>query len=183
MTDYPGYNPTTYVKTTRQVSGTPGAGDPTNEPGQYPVEDSAQRGIFGGPLPSGTGAPGSAGGGGQGGDPTTEPGQLEDGLTGITTAEITQTGAPGTQGSTEALGNGPDTISFTRPAAGLTAYQTETVRDSVSGPADWTQANDDGYGSGGPQLPGIRGNEPRAGEGRFQPGSGRVMRGGRAVRG
>jgi hypothetical protein len=183
MAGYPGYDNTKYVQGSDQVSGTAAGGtDPTNEPGQYPPGMAYERELFGGTLPTGTGAPGTAGGDGQGGDPTTEPGQLVDGLTGITPREITQTGAPGTQGSTENLGNGSDSITFTKPTSGVVTYETLTVRDNVSGPGDWTQANDDGYASGGPQLPGIKGNEPQAGQGRFQPGRGTVMRGGRSVR-
>ena len=74
---------------------------------------------------------------------------------------------------------GPDTITYTRPGAYLTGtYQTDTVSDSVSGPSDWTQAIDGSYAGGGPQLPGIAGNEPVPG-GRYQPGGGgRVLRGG-----
>ena len=181
--NYPGYSGVKYVKGSTGVSGSGGQGaDPTNEPGQYPVDDGAQHGIFGGPLPTGTGAPGRAGGQGQNGEPTAEPGQLTDGLTGVTDREIAYTGAPGSQGSTENLGGGGDSVSFTRPTGGVTTYETQTVRDNIGGPADWTQANDDGYASGGPQLPGIKGNEPQAGGGRYQPGSGRVLRGGRDVR-
>jgi hypothetical protein len=182
MATYPGYDSQTYVKGTNQVSGTAaGSTDPTNEPGQYPVDDGAQHNIFGGPLPAGTGAPGTQGGGGRGSDPTTEPGQLTDGLTGITDREITSSGAPGTQGTTPTNGGGPDAVTFTRPTAGVTPYENISIRDSVSGPADWTQANDDGYASSGPKLPGMQ--EPQAGSGKFQPGGGRVLRGGRAVRG
>jgi len=178
MADYPGYSSTKQNPGTTKVSGHGGGGDPTLEPGQYPP--GSDHGIFGGPLPAGTGAPGTQGASGLP-DPTNQPGQLEDGLTGITTAEITQTGAPGTQGTTATSGGGPDSIAFTRPSAGITPYETLTVGDSVGGPADWTQANDDGYGSGGPKLPGMQ--EPQAGSGKFQPGGGRVLRGGRAVRG
>ena len=53
------------------------------------------------------------------------------------------------------------------------------MNDTVSGPDDWTQAIDGSYAGGGPQLPGIAGNEPVPG-GQYQPGSGRVLRGGRA---
>jgi hypothetical protein len=182
MADYPGYDSRKQAVSTTKVSGTGSSGtDPTNEPGQYPAGND--HGIFGGPLPNGTGAPGTAGASG-GSDPTTEPGQLQDGLTGISEAQITETGAPGTQGTTPTSGGGPDSVSFTRAGSYLSGtYQSETVSDSVGGPADWTQANDDGYDSGGPQLPGIKGNEPAAGGSRFQPGGGRVMRGGRAVRG
>jgi hypothetical protein len=180
MADYPGYSSTRQNTGSTRVSGRGGGGDPTAEPGQYPPGED--HGIFGGSLPTGTGAPGTAGSRG-GSDPTNQPGQTQDGLTGVSESDITGTGAPGSRGTTPTDGGGPDAITFTRPSAGLTPLETESIRDSVGGPADWTQANDDGYGSGGPQLPGIQGNEPGAGSGRFQPGSGRVLRGGRAVRG
>lgn len=181
MADYPGYDGRKRSSGTTKVSGAGGAGtDPTLEPGQYPP--GSDHGIFGGPLPSGTGAPGTAGGGG-GSDETTEPGQLTDGLTGISDRDISNTGAPGTQGTTPDPG-GSDQVSFTRAGSYLTGtYESDTVGYTTSGPADGTQANDDGYASGGPQLPGIKGNEPQAGGGRYQPGGGRVLRGGRAVRG
>lgn len=165
----------------RPYSGTNSAADPTNEPGQYPVTPSWGDAIFGGPLPTGTGAPGS----GQSAetlDPTSEHGQLIDGLTGITNQEITNTGAPGTQGAVDNPG-GPDAITYTYPNDGIGPYVTASKNDTISGPQDSTDANDQGYASGGPQLPGIKGNEPQAGGGRFQPGGGSVMRGGRAVRG
>lgn len=178
MATYPGYDSTRRTSGGPQYSGTQQGGDPTTEPGQYPP--GSDHGIFGGPLPTGTGAPGTAGAGGSA-DPTNEPGQVQDGLTGISTADITQTGAPGTQGTTPTSGDGPDAVTFTKGSAGINTYENATVRDSVAGTADWTQANDDGYGSGGPKLPGMQ--EPQAGTGRFQPGGGRVLRGGRAVRG
>jgi hypothetical protein len=182
MADYPGYSSTRQNPGSTRVSGRGGSGaDPTAEPGQYPP--GSDHGIFGGPLPAGTGAPGTASSHGGMPDPTNQPGQTQDGLTGVSEHDITSTGASGTQGTTPTNGGGPDTITFTRPQAGLTPFEDVTISDSVGGPADWTQANDDGYGSGGPQLPGIQGNEPGAGSGRFQPGSGRVLRGGRAVRG
>lgn len=157
-------------------SGVTAPGDPTNEPGQYPVGGWGDA-IFGGPLPQGTGAPGSAGGRAPA-DATVEAGQLTETVAGTPQDGIIHTGAPGTQGS--APGNsGADSVAFTRPTAGVTPYETLTVADETSGPKDWTQANDDGYATGGPQLPGLAGNEPQAGEGRYQPGGGRVMRGGR----
>lgn len=178
---YPGYDSRKQTPGSTSVSGTGSSGtDPTNEPGQYPP--GSDHGIFGGPLPTGTGAPGTAGASGLP-DPTNQPGQTQDGLTGISEHDITSTGATGSQGTNPTDGGGPDSVSFTRPTAGVTGYESITVRDSVGGPADWTQANDDGYASGGPQLPGIKGNEPQAGSSRFQPGGGSVLRGGRAVRG
>jgi hypothetical protein len=180
MASYPGYDGRRQSDPTTKVSGAGGGGDPTLEPGQYPP--GTDHGIFGGPLPAGTGAPGTAGAG-SGSDPTTEPGQLEDGLTGISESQITQTGAPGSQGTTPDPG-GSSQVSFTKAGSYLDGtYESESVGYTAEGPADGTQANDDGYASGGPQLPGIRGNEPQAGGAKFQPGGGRVMRGGRAVRG
>jgi hypothetical protein len=161
-------------------SGRPESSDPTNEPGQYPPA-GVNASLFGGPLPTGTGAPGTPGARG-GADATNEPGQVSDGLTGITDAQITETGAPGTTGA-QVQDGGPDTVTYTQPNAGINPYTTETTSAAVSGPDDWTTANDAGYATGGPQLPGIKGNEPQAGESRFQPGGGHVMRGGRAVRG
>jgi hypothetical protein len=177
---YPGYDNRKQTAGSTRVSGRGSGGDPTLEPGQYPP--GSDHGIFGGTLPDGTGAPGTAGASGTP-DPTNEPGQTQDGLTGISESEITQTGAPGSQGTTPTSGGGPDSVEFTRPGSGVLTYENITVSDSVGGPQDWTQANDDGYASGGPQLPGLKGNEPEAGSSRFQPGGGRVMRGGRAVRG
>ena len=100
----------------------------------------------------------------------------------MTDSEITHTGAPGTQGAVVHDG-GSDAVMYTKPTAGITPYEMESTSDNVSGTGDWTQANDAGYATGGPQLPGIKGNEPEAGGSRFQPGGGSVMRGGRAVRG
>jgi len=179
MADYPSYGGPDAARNTRpEQSGTATPADPTNEPGQYPVGGWGTA-IFGGPLPQGTGAPGTAGGGGTGGDPTVEAGQLTDGLTGLSDSDIAHTGAPGSTGSQP--GNaGTDSVTFTRPTAGVTTYASETVTDEISGARDWTQANDDGYGTSFPgQLPGLKGNEPQAGGDRFQPGGGRVMRGGR----
>lgn len=177
MANVPGYGAGSRATGSPAYSGTQQGGDPTTEPGQYP--GTMDHGIFGGPLPTSTGAPGSAGGRGSGGDPTVEPGQLTDGLTGVSDRDIANTGAPGGQGASNSENTGPDSVTFTRPSAGINTYDTESVRDSVSGSQDWTSANDQGYSSGGPQLPGIRGNEPKAGEGPYQPGSGRVLRGGR----
>ena len=186
-TGHPGFGDGNTVegeRYTNHVSGrASGNTDATNEPGQYPVGGWGDS-IFGGPLPDGTGAPGTQGASYSADtDPTNEPGQTEDGLTGITEAEITQTGAPGTQGAAYGgNGGGGEQITFTKVGSFLSDTNAEdTVNATVDGPTDWTQANDSGYATGGPQLPGIRGNEPQAGKGRFQPGAGRVMRGGRAI--
>lgn len=163
------------VAGTTQVSGHGGGGDPTTEPGQYPPSRSD---IFGGPLPTGTGAPGTQGGGGGGGDPTTEAGQLTDSFTGDSDAEITGTGAPGTSTNPGSRGGGTS-VSYTRPGSFLSGtYQSDVASEVIDGPGGATEANSQGYGTGGPQLPGLEGNEPTAGNSKFQPGSGKVLRGG-----
>jgi hypothetical protein len=144
------------------------SGEPTNEPGQYPAS------LFGAALPQGTGAPGSPGASGAA-DPTNEPGQLNEGISGLGPADIANTGAPGRAGALN-HGGGADRITFTRPGSYLTStYEQDTVTDSVSGTSDWTQAIDGSYG-GGPQLPGVAGNMPTS----TGAGQGRVMRGGRS---
>lgn len=154
-------------------SGTHDAGtDPTNEPGQYPSS------LFGVALPQGTGAAGSAGASGAA-DPTNEPGQLTEGISGSGPSVTANTGAPGSTGAQNSSGGGPDSVTFTRPGSFLTGTNVQdTVSDTVSGPADWTQAIDGSYAGGGPQLPGVKGNEPTS----TGAGGGRVMRGGRSVR-
>ncbi len=167
----------------RAWSGTPAhGGDPTNMEGQYPP-GAWGTALFGGPQPMGTGAPGTQGARYSGGDdPTNEPGQLNEGLSGLGPADTARTGAPG-RATTPVSAGGGTAISFTDPGTlpGVGAYRSETVSDDLAGPRDSTQANDQGYASGGPQLPGIAGNEPAPG-GRYQPGSGRTLRGGRSVR-
>lgn len=143
-------------------------------PDQYPESSSDL--IFGGPLPTGTGAPGSAGASGSA-DATNQPGQNSDGLTGVSDHDIVSTGAPGSQGATNS--GGGSAITYTQPNDGIGPYVQVTVSDDVSGPRDSTGANDSGYGTGGPQLPSIKGNEPTD----TGAGGGSVMRGGRAVRG
>jgi hypothetical protein len=113
---------------------------------------------------------------------TNEPGQTDDTFTGLPESAITQTGAPGAATSPNSAGGGT-AISFTNPGSPYGGtYKSETVSDDLSGSRDSTQANDEGYASGGPQIPGLAGNEPQAGVGRFQPQGGHVMRGGRDVK-
>jgi hypothetical protein len=139
--------------------------------------------MFGGPLPQGTGAPGSqpTRRTAAESDSTNLPGQLGEVFTGVPVSHATgyspslKIGTPGADPST---GTGPDAVSFTRPGSYLSgSYAGGTVRDEVTGPGNWTEANDSGYATGGPQLPGIGGNEPQAGQGRFQPGAGQVRHG------
>lgn len=179
--EVPGYDATRRTSQTEAGarSGEGGGGDPTVLPGQDP--NTASNVLFGGPLPTGTGAPGTAGHAG-GADPTTEAGQSPDGFTGLSEADINETGAPGSTGATPSQGGGSDSVTFTRPGSYLSgSYASDTVRGSVDGPQDWTQANDSGYGTSGPKLPGMA--EPEAGGTDFQPGGGSVMRGGRMTRG
>ena len=168
--------------TGRPYSGITESSDPTLQPGQYPVTPDWGNAIFGGPLPDGTGAPGSTGGRSGGLDPTNEIGQVTDSFTGIPDGQIGGTGAtnaPGTQGAQDGPGGTP--VTYTMPQDGIGPYYTTTVSDDLNGPQDSTQANGGGYATGGPQLPGLKGNEPQAGSGRYQPGGGRVLRGGRAI--
>lgn len=165
-----------------RYSGTGRGGyDSTVEPGQYPPGMAYEREMFGGILPTGTGAGGTAPAP-FGGDPTLEPGQVSERLSGVGPPQTTSTGAPGMATTPNGTG-GAESISYTRPGSPYSGtYKSDTINDDTSGPRDSTQANDTGYATGGPQLPGIKGNEPAAGDGRYQPGSGRVLRGGRAVR-
>jgi hypothetical protein len=178
----PGYDATR--RTTQTEAGArsgEGGGDPTVTQPQYPPAENWASAIFGGPLPTGTGAPGSGGGEG-GGDPTTEPGQTIDDFTGVPDTELNSTGAPGTTGGVPATGGGADAITITRPGSYLSgSYASDTVRADTSGPHDHTQANMSGYGTDGPKLPAMA--EPQAGSSDFQPGGGHVMRGGRMVQG
>ena len=165
----PGYGDVSGAKETG--SGTASSMDPTLEPGSYATS------LFNVALPQGTGAPGSQGATWSGAtDPTAQPGQLNEGISGLGPADTANTGAPGSMGAANG-GAGPDTVAYTRPGAYLSGtYQQDTVHDSISGPGDWTQAIDGSYAGGGPQLPGIAGNEPTS----TGAGGGRVMRGGRA---
>jgi hypothetical protein len=159
-------------------SGTAGGTDDTTQPGQYPPRND--HGIFGGPLPAGTGAPGSSGGAGASADPTAEAGQLTGSdLGNVSAAETNRTGAPGSSGANPGTGGGTS-VSYTDPGSYLGGtYESDTVSGDIDGPGNWTEANVSGYGTSGPQLPGIKGNQPTS----TGAGQGRVLRGGRAVRG
>jgi hypothetical protein len=165
----PGYDGSGEFRPARLKAGTGGGGDPTLMPGQAPAS------LFGSPLPAGTGAPGSPGGGIPT-DPTLESGQLYEGISGLGPADLANTGAPGSTGAQNTSGGG-DQVTYTEPGSFLTAtYEQNTISDNVSGTGDWTGANDATYGAG-PQLPGIAGNQPTS----TGAGQGRVMRGGRGA--
>jgi len=169
---HPGYGGSTRSSGGRRA-GTGGGGDQTTQPGQYPSGPDA---IFGGPVPTSTGAPGTAGGGGASADDTVEAGQLTGDFGGLSTSEITDTGAPGSAGGRPSTGSGGDAVTFTRPGSYLSGtYTQDTVNDDIDGAGEWTEANDSGYGTGGPQMPALRGNQPTS----TGAGQGRVMRGGR----
>ena len=166
----PGFDGITTQRLTTQSAGRVG-GESVNQPGQYPGS------LFGVALPAGTGAAGSPGAVLGSGDPTNEPGQTSEGLSGLGPSVIADTGAPGSQGATNSSG-GSDMVSFTAPGSYATGTnQTVALSDNVSGPNDWTQANDGSYGGAHQQLPGL--NEPTAtgaGEGRVESGAGRYRR-------
>src|SRR5271169_3577324 len=75
-------------------SGTSSGTDVTNLDGQYPPGGWGAS-IFGGTLPTGTGAPGTKGARAGGEDATNEPGQLDEGLSGLGPADTADSGAPG----------------------------------------------------------------------------------------
>ncbi|HEX7994420.1 MAG TPA: hypothetical protein VF506_10900 [Streptosporangiaceae bacterium] len=145
-------------------------GEVSTQPGQYPAR------LFGVALPQGTGAPGSAGAG-RSADPANQPGQLNEGISGLGPADTADTGAPGSQGAGSGSGSA-DSVTYTWPGSFLTGTnQSDTVRDDISGTGDWTQAHPGSYG-GNLNLPGIDGNQPTS----TGAGQGRVLRGGRRVR-
>jgi hypothetical protein len=147
-------------------SGRPSSDDPTLEPGNYGPS------LFGVPLPQGTGAPGSAGAG-NAADPTNEPGQLDEGLSGLGPSVTADTGAPGSAGQQNSAGGGT-AITYTNPGSFLGGtYTQDTVTDDVSGVNDWTQAIDGSYG--GKQIPGL--NMPMG----TGAGEGTILKGGRDV--
>lgn len=157
-------------------SGKQGAGggpaDATLEPGAYASD------IFGIQLPQGTGAPGSQGASG-GADPTNQPGELDEGFSGLGPQDTANTGSPGSAG-VDNTGGGGQAISYTDPGSYLGGtYQTHTVNDEVSGPRDWSQAADGLYTGEGNKMPGIV--QADGGLADTGAGQGRVMRGGRAV--
>ena len=148
--------------------------------GQYPAPSWAGYGL---PVPNyGTGAPGSSATSSEvDTGKTNEPGQYpaRETFTGVT---LDGTGAPGTQGITPSAG-GSDSVSYTRPSFYKTADETDqgavqvTNSGTVSGPGDWTEANDKAYGAGW-NMPGVEGNTPAGGDTQFQTGAGNVMYGG-----
>lgn len=169
----------------------------TEEPGQYPAPAFTQFGL---PAQNfGSGAAGSA-------PPSTvidagstnEPGQYPD-RESFTGMRLDDSGAPGTAGiPNEAVSGEPniggpeDSVTYSNPTfyksmydeGGMQqGYRTQVASDQISGPADWTQANDFGYAAPAQyQMPGVAGNTPVPGGGQHQTdgqnGSAHVMYGG-----
>jgi hypothetical protein len=165
--------------------------DSTEEPGQYPTQAWSDFG-----LPEQNFGSGAPGGSPQSGEQdlgsSNEPGQYPSRET-FTGVALGGTGAPGSQGiprGGESSG-GADTIvaskttfyksefedpsSFSGPDGA--GYAEITARADVSGPHDWTGANEESYGSGW-NMPGVEGNTPAPGSGQFQTGAGSVRYGG-----
>ena len=127
--DVPGYDGTKSSRGSPDRSGEAGGGDVTSQPGQYPP--GSDHGIFGGPLPTGTGAPGTAGGKGGDGDPTNQAGQNVDAFAGTSHDDITSTNAPGTSGANAGAGGG-SSVTFTRPGSYLSgSYAQDSVSDEI----------------------------------------------------
>lgn len=134
--------------------------DPTVQNGQLPSE------IFGFSISHSTGAPGSSGGSADA-DVTIEGGQLDDGLSGVTRQEITETGAPGSQGAAP-NGGGGTSVRYTDPFGYMGNVHREAhASGDIGGAGDWTLSGA-ANGFDGPTLPGLEGNRPTttgAGEG------------------
>lgn len=136
----------------RKRNGISEGGDPTNQAGQTPGE------IFGFSQTYSTGARGSAPGGGTPADVTIQRGQLDPGLAMVEGSEITDTGAPGSEGARRS--GGGETVSYTDPFGYVGGGSDEvTCRGQISGTGDWTQANADGYAAG-PTLPILQNARP-----------------------
>jgi hypothetical protein len=161
-----------------------GGGKNTEEPGQYPTTTWSQFGL---PEQNfGSGAAGSSPPSNEedtGG--TNQPGQYpsREDFTGVA---LDGSGAPGTQGVSPGTGTGSDSVTYSgttfykgeRDPGGMEqGYLQKQGSGSVSGPADWTQANAHSYGDGY-DMPGVAGNTPTPGSGQHQTGAGNVMYGG-----
>lgn len=127
--------------------------DPTNELGQTPSE------IFGFAQNYSTGAPGTAGAHADAGlDVTVEPGQLDEGLSGVSGSEITDTGAPGSQGAHPLAGG--ESVRYTDPFGFMgNDHRDSVTRGAVDGHGDWTTFGEDS-GFSGPTFPILEGNRP-----------------------
>jgi hypothetical protein len=158
----------------------------TIQPGQWPATDAFT--LMGLPAQDeSTGAGGStAPESGLDDGHTEQPGQYPASMP-IVGTPLGGTGAPGTAGiPPQSQHNGPDSVTFSPFTQGYKpsrdeqeGQDTQTYTAPVSGTSDWTQANGQSYG-GADQffLPGIAGNMPQPGSGRFTTGAGTVRVGG-----
>lgn len=136
--------------------------DPTNQEGQTPSE-----------LPGGvhssyhTGLSGTTGAHGEAADVTQQPGQLDEGFSGIGPSVTADTGLSGTTGGHPA--HGGETVTYTDPwgvIGGVNRDVSTTL--NIGGDEDSTKFID-GY-SPGQSLPGLEGNRPTdTGVGRTKP--------------
>ena len=136
----------------RKYNGRAAGGDPTNEPGQPATE------VFGTHVPDTTGARGSRGASSAPADVTLYPGQLDTGLSQVSGSEITDTGAPGSQGARSSSGG--EAVTYTDPFGFMGGVNREvTTRGKVDGDGDWTQFGE-GSGFTGPTIPILMNNRP-----------------------
>lgn len=133
--------------------------DCTEQNGQTPGD------IFGFAQSYKTGAPGSAGATSSNPDVTIQAGQLDEGLSGVTGSQITDTGLHGSDGGHPQ--GGGDSVRYTDPFGYMgNANRDVTAPNQVGGPSDSTKMID-GF-SPGPTLPVLQNNRPvstGAGEG------------------
>lgn len=155
-----------------------------NIPGQYPAAAFAGFGL---PVQDETsGAAGSAPAGGQMEDVggTLEPGQYpaREDFTGV---PLGGSGAPGSEGVGQPQPQrGPDSVTWTidttqkseHDGSGqgmVQGYVQKQTSAQVSGPGNWTEANAQSYdGADNLFLPGLAGNMPVPGSGRYQTDGG-----------
>lgn len=126
--------------------------DPTNQEGQTPAE------IFG--MSTGLTSTGMKGSSDfkAASDVTLEAGQLDDDFGHSSESFVTDTGMPGSQGSSPQRGG--ETVNYTDAFGIIGGVNRDvTTTGTISGQGEWTQFNADGY-SGGPTLPGLENNRP-----------------------
>ena len=126
--------------------------DPTVQEGQLPSE------IFG--LPTDIKSSGMKGSSAakQPADVTLHPGQLDDDLGHTSEQFVTDSGMPGSAGSTHPTGG--ESVTYTDPFGIIGGVNRDVqTNGATSGPGDWTTWGDDN-GFSGPTLPGLENNRP-----------------------